>query len=130
LEYHLCQNSRSNKQNTKGSNGLVSDKTKYYIRRVIATLLIASPCYLWSQTIVLLGFIGLAYISPDALVAVDESIGVSFFILLVWVTMFTLGWIGSKYLIVRPPEIIMQDHYDKKHHLRINNKTPKESSEQ
>ena len=85
--------------------GSMSARSKYYIRRIIATLLIGSPCYIWSQVIVLLGFVGLAKISPDALVTIDESVGVHFFVLLVWVTMFVLGWIGSRYLIVKPKEL-------------------------
>lgn len=87
----------------------MNGKTKYYVRRVVTMFLIASPCYIWSQTLVLLGFVLIAKFSPDTISNIDIQFGASVFQLFVWVSMFIIGWYGSKLLIARPPEIIMRD---------------------
>ena len=79
---------------------------KYYIRRVIAVFLIASPCYVWSSTFSIIVLVGLSYVLPDEFFNNTEQ-WVSFLILSSWVIMFVVGWVGSKYLIVKP--IIQQE---------------------
>lgn len=75
---------------------------KYYVRRIVTMFLIASPCYIWSQTIVLLAFLGIAYVLPAEPYMEDTDTWVMSLQLAVWVTMFVIGWFGSKLLIVKP----------------------------
>lgn len=74
---------------------------KYYSRRVITTFLIASPCYAWSQTFSIILLVGLAYVLPDESFD-NANQWVSILTLSSWIIMFAIGWVGSKYLIVRP----------------------------
>ena len=90
---------------TKYKIGILNTKSKYYIRRIITTFLIASPCYIWSQTLVLLGFVLIAKFSPGTISDIDIEVGAAWFTLSVWVTMFVIGWYSSKLLIVKPKEL-------------------------
>ena len=86
----------------------MTPKTKYFSRRIIAMFLIASPCYVWSKTIILLGFIGLAYVLPDGDYYNDTQSWVYGMQLVGWIVMFTIGWYGSKLLITKPKEMLLE----------------------
>ena len=74
---------------------------KYYSRRVITTFLIASPCYIWSTTFSIMILVGLSYVLPDETFDNTDQ-WVSLLTLSSWIIMFVIGWVGSKYLIVKP----------------------------
>lgn len=67
--------------------------------------LIASPCYIWSQILVLFTVIGLFSILPEGDYLNDVEGWVMGLQLLTWIVMFVIGWYGSKLLIVKPKEL-------------------------
>ena len=85
----------------------MNPKIKYYTRRIITTVLIASPCYTWSTTFSILLLVGLAYVLPDEIFDnIDQW--VSILTLSSWIIMFVIGWVGSRYLIVSPSKQIKE----------------------
>lgn len=88
----------------------MNEKNKYYLRRIITTGIIAAPCFFWSKIIVLLMLVALAMILPDGDYFEDTELWFAGLMILSWLIVGVVGWMGSKLLITRPPEIIMRDH--------------------